>query len=76
MNNYYIVRADFYPDGNIIPLGITDRSGKTMFIDQVMKMERKSFGSDQHEYIFSCLVNREEIILRFIDNKWECFNNN
>ena len=52
MSKYYIVRADFYPDGNIIPLGITDKSGKTIFIDQVQKMERKSFGPKQYEYIF------------------------
>ena len=75
MSKYYIVRADFYPDGNIIPLGITDKSGKTIFIDQVQKMERKSFGPKQYEYIFSCLVSKKEVILRFIDNKWECYNN-
>ena len=36
----YIVRADFYPNGAIIPLGITDEHGSTLYIDKVIRSER------------------------------------
>ena len=31
----YIVRADYYPNGEIVPLGITDHNGNTLYLNEM-----------------------------------------
>lgn len=66
MNNKCIVRADFYPDGSINPLGITDKFGNTTYIKRV----KKTIKVDDSEYIFECITDKKEIKLHFKNNLW------
>ncbi|MBE6808004.1 MAG: hypothetical protein E7524_00890 [Ruminococcaceae bacterium] len=65
----YIVRADFYPDGNILPLGITNKKGKTFFIRKIIEKKYIS----PNEYKFKCVADEKEFILVFKENKWLYF---
>lgn len=66
MSQQYIVRADFYPDGTIIPLGITDEYGKTTFIQKIKKTIRIS----STEYKIECIANGKNVILLLKNNSW------
>lgn len=70
--NGYIVRADYYPDGNIIPLGITDLSGATSYIDRICSIEKEVCKEGQVSYKFLCLSNKKKLMLIFENNKWNC----
>ena len=72
MNNRYIVRADYYPDGNIIPLGINDLSGTTFYIEQVCSVKKKISATGQLVYKFVCIADKKKITLLFKNNKWDC----
>lgn len=72
MKKQYIVRADFYPDGTILPLGLTDKSGNTKYIDRVKKIISKTYVDNLLEYKFTCVSNNKEIVLIFKNNIWEC----
>lgn len=63
----YIVRADFYPNGNIIiPLGITDETGNTKYIDR-----SEQIFTDLHGvYKFNCLIGTENVRLEFDKGSW------
>ena len=64
--NNYIVRADHYPDGSIIPLGYTNRKGETVYIDRVIKIKKESTKT----IIYRCKVKNKIINLIFQDLKW------
>lgn len=66
VNNKYIVRADFYPDGNVIPIGLTDSSGNTLWIQ---KIKKKSYIGTS-DYQFECVANGRNITLLLKDNHW------
>lgn len=69
--NEYIVRADFYPDGSIIPLGFTNKQGETIYIGRVIKTTILS--NNPYSIRYECDVDgkRREIDLR--GNKWILF---
>lgn len=67
MEKEYTVRADFYPCGEIIPLGITDCQGNSLFIQKTIKVQKVEKGG----LLFECLANnKRKLLLTFKDNKW------
>lgn len=63
----YIVRADFYPNGEIIPLGITDCHGNSIFVNRVIETTRIK----ENNIRFKCSVSGGEVLfLSFVENKW------
>ena len=63
----YIVRADFYPNGEIIPLGITDCYGNSMFVNRVIETTRIK----ENNIRFKCSVSGGGVcFLSFVKNKW------
>lgn len=66
MKNSYIVRADHYPDGCIIPLGVTDSSGKTMYIDRVIDINTDN--SKRIKYL--CKTKEKMFVLTYVNSKW------
>ena len=70
MEKEYIVRADFYPNGKIMPLGITKSSGETIYIKK--SIENKSEFSNQVEFI--CFTEKGQYKLLFKKNKWYIYN--
>ena len=61
------VRADFYPNGEIIPLGITYTEGNSRYIDKVIKVEKNI---TKKETRFYCLSNGLPIELVFNIRGW------
>lgn len=63
----YIVRADFYPNGEIIPLGITDCYGNSMFVNRVIETTRIK----ENNIRFKCSVSGGRVFfLSFVESKW------
>ena len=63
----YIVRADYYPNGEVVPLGITDGQGNSLFLKKI-KAYREL---EDNSLSFECLTNSNQtVILSFIDGKW------
>lgn len=63
----YIVRADFYPNGEIIPLGITDCHGNSIFVSRVIKVIKIT----ENNIYFKCSVSgNRELFLSFAGGKW------
>ena len=48
------VRVDFYPTGDILPLGITNAEGNSQFIDKVVRVEKLTKNKEIKYY---CLSN-------------------
>ncbi len=68
----YIVRADYYPSGEVIPLGITDRNGNTLYL----KETEISASTGINNFRFVCLTSsNKKIILIFSEGKWNIENN-
>lgn len=66
----YIVRADFYPNGAIIlPLGITDEHGSTLYIDKVIRSERLT--NYPSSFQFDCIAKDKEVVLKLNEYNWE-----
>lgn len=68
MSNKYIVRADFYPDGSVVPLGLTNEQGKTLYVKRINKIS--VVGMDEYE--FDCIADETNFVLFLKDNKWTC----
>lgn len=68
----YIVRADFYPNGRIIPLGITDETGNTMFVNKIKDNRINS----KNEFEFDCIIDEIDMLLIFKNGKWICTEKN
>lgn len=63
----YIVRADFYPNGEIIPLGITDCHGNSIFVNRVIKVIKIT----ENNIYFKCSASgNRELFLSFAGGKW------
>lgn len=63
----YIVRADFYPNGEIIPLGITDCHGNSIYVNKITKTTR----TKENNIRFKCSVSGGRVFfLSFVKNKW------
>ena len=70
MEKEYIVRADFYPNGKIMPLGITKSNGETIYIQK--SIETISESSNQVEFI--CFTEKGQYKLLLKKNKWIIYN--
>lgn len=63
----YIVRADFYPNGEIIPLGITDCNGNSIFVNKIIEIIR----TKENNISFKCSASGGRVFfLFFVKNKW------
>ncbi len=63
----YIVRADYYPDGQVVPLGITDAEGNTQYLEKTICVKR--FGGSG--FSFDCITTcKKRIKLSFLEGKW------
>jgi hypothetical protein len=62
----YIIRADFYPNGEVVPLGLTDNHGNSLY---VQKAKRIKHGSDEYSY-FECLADGKRFLLTFKGVEW------
>jgi hypothetical protein len=63
----YIVRADFYPNGDIIPLGITDCNGNSIFVNKVTETTR----TKENSIRFKCSASGGRVfLLSFVKNRW------
>ena len=63
----YIVRADYYPNGKIVPLGITDCQGNSRYF-----CATKEIGKGlENLYCYECEMGKgEKVLLRLSNNKW------
>lgn len=68
----YIIRADFYPDGRIMPLGVTDDCGNTSFIKKIIKVEKISL----NKYKFYCITDNGDMLIIYNKGEWRCIKNN
>lgn len=67
MNMNYIVRADYYPNGEIVPLGITDYQGNSLYLKKLTTTKR----AGKQEFRFECLTsNGQRIVLLFLRGRW------
>ena len=66
MQKGFIVRADFYPNGEIVPLGITDGQGDTVFIQQ----SKDAFSDEVGTKRFECVTKAGKLCLEFRNGKW------
>lgn len=63
----YIVRVDFYPNGEIIPLGITDCHGNSIFVNRVIKVIKIT----ENNIHFRCSASGNRVLfLSFEGGKW------
>lgn len=63
----YIVRADFYPNGEIIPLGITDCHGNSIYVNTITETVR----TKENNFRFKCSAHGGRVFsLSFVKNKW------
>lgn len=63
----YIVRADFYPNGKIIPLEITDCHGNSIFVNRIIETIRVK----ENNIRFKCsVIGGKVFFLSFAESKW------
>ena len=68
----YIVRADYYPNGEIVPLGITDHNGTTLYLNEMEMIRTPGINN----FRFVCLTSsNKKIILLYSEGKWNIENN-
>lgn len=70
-----VVRADYYNDGNILPISVT-YNGKTYPISKICDIETKIYMNDI-QIQFICYLNNKKILLINRKNSWiiDEFNN-
>ena len=61
----YIVRVDYYPNGKMIPLAITDCHGFSLYVQRIKNL----FVDGEIQYVCS-MNNNERYTIVFRDNKW------
>lgn len=61
------VRVDFYPTGDILPLGVTNSRGNSLFIDKIVKVEKLAT-KDVVKYF--CLSNGSPLVLVYNRGVW------
>ena len=66
-NKNIIVRADYYPNGEIIPLSVTFLGGKSYFVDAIINIENNF---ETNKVFYYCLVKDKKIILSRQKNTW------
>lgn len=65
-----IVRADFYPDGSIIPIGITYPNGDSAFISAIEHVRLSMSKGGMPERCFLCHADKGTFWLSFVNNQW------
>lgn len=70
----FIVRVDYYPNGSIVPIGVTNESGESIYIDQIERIDRYISTSGNAEYHFLCRSKTRLFWLVFCDNRWNILN--
>ena len=70
MRKVNVVRADFYSNGKIVPLGITDNLGNTKYIDRILQSERQFTSKGSVAFRFVCTTKEEKFILLFKNGQW------
>ena len=66
-DNKIIVRADYYPSGEIIPLCVTLPSGESVFLDAITTIENDF---ETNKVLYHCLAKGNTIILSRQNNTW------
>lgn len=66
MEKNFIIRVGFYPNGKIIPLGITDNSGNTVYIQK----SKEIFSNENGTKYFECMTKKGYLFLKLKNNKW------
>lgn len=66
MKGNFIIRADFYSCGNVIPLGITDENGNTLYIEKIIETKY----TNHNELRIKCLAEKNIYILTLKNNHW------
>ena len=61
------VRVDFYPTGDILPLGITNAEGNSQFIDKIVRVEKHT---KNEEIKYYCLSNDVPVVLVYRMGIW------
>lgn len=64
MKERFIVRLDFYPNGDILPLGFTDMRGHTTYVDEIVdkKIEKntvKILCNTKIGKVYICIKNNQ-----------------
>ncbi len=67
MKSNIIVRADYYPNGKIIPISITFNQ-KTYFIKSCVETNKNSSDSNKK---YLCNTINGNVVLIFLEGKWE-----
>ena len=62
-----IVRADYYPNGDIIPLCVTFSNGESFFIDSITSLENDF---EANKVFYHCFSKSTKIILSRQKNLW------
>ncbi len=64
------IRADFYADGSIVPIGVTYPNGHSAFINAIEQTYQNISDSGRREYRFLCCAGKDTFWLAFSDGKW------
>lgn len=67
-----IVRADFYPNGEIVPLCITLENGSSIHIEKVINVKKDFNKHGAYKLLFICKTDAGLISLLFERNAWNC----
>ncbi len=63
----YIIRADYYSNGDILPIGLTDESGDSYIISNVKSRVNTKTGEKEYE----CFVNKKKLLLTCSTQEWK-----
>lgn len=63
-----VVRADYYSDGNILPISVT-YNGRTYPISKICDIETK-MDMNEIQIHFTCYLNNKKILLIKKKNSW------
>lgn len=72
MEKVAVIRADFYSNGIIVPLGLTYDDGRTEYINQVLE-DRVSLLGDEKAHFITCKSGNQLLTLSFRDCTWQVF---
>lgn len=71
MGKVAVVRADYYSNGTVIPLGITYEDGRTEYINQVFEDRVSLSLGGQKNHFITCKSGDKLMTLSFRDGEWQ-----
>lgn len=71
MGKVAVVRADYYSNGIVIPLGITYEDGRTEYINQVFEDRVSLSLGGQKSHFITCKAGDKIMTLSFRDCEWQ-----